>query len=442
MELTGEEKERQLKAYLELLKHPSISATGEGIRETSQLLRELMESLGVSSSIVETAGHPVVYGEYSVGGSSTLLIYNHYDVQPVDPLEEWTSDPFSAEVRGGRVYARGASDNKGTLVARLFGSVKAVREGKVNLKFLYEGEEEIGSPNLSSFVEANSGKLKANGVLMEGSSLDHRGRPLIVLGVKGLLYVQLDISTGERDLHSSNAPIVYNPAWEMISVLSTLVEDGKVKIPGFYDKVRPLNEREREMLKDYDVSPEELMGSLRVERLRFDDPQRLREALFGEPTCTIDGIVSGYIGKGSKTVVPHKASVKMDFRLVPDQDPKEVLQLLRAHLNRVGFKGTLTEMGLERPMRTSPDTRLVRALEESAREVYGKNPVLVPNSAGTQPMGLFVELLGVKEVASAIGVGDPNSNAHAPNESIELDNFFKAVEHTSSFIKWYSSNVY
>lgn len=439
--LTGQERDLALRVFSEFLMQPSVSATGEGVTEAAELLKQILTGAGVKASVDSTGGHPVVVGELDVGSDRTVMFYNHYDVQPVDPVDQWVHPPFSAQISQGKIYARGASDNKGTLVARVFALKKLVEENrlKVNVKLLVEGEEEIGSPHLEAYVRSKREKLLCDAVVMEGGSFDHEGRPQIVLGVKGLLYVQLDMSTGSRDIHSSYAPIVHNPAQALARILCSLVdENGRVLVPGFYDDVRPLNDTERRLLGDEHVDLFEIRRGLGAEKLRFDDPAEAREALYTHPTCNVDGLSSGYTGAGTKTIVPASAFAKLDFRLVPDQSPAKILDLLKAHLASVGFTGSVSVLGLERPVRTSPSTRIVKAMEASAQRTYKNKPSVVINSAGTQPMGVFTGELGVTEAVSAIGVGTLSSNIHAPNEHVELEHFYKAVEHTALFLEEYS----
>ncbi|MEM3330085.1 MAG: M20/M25/M40 family metallo-hydrolase, partial [Saccharolobus sp.] len=391
----------ELSTLIEFLKIPSISALGQGIEDAANFLKDNIERLlGVKAYVERTKGHPVVYSEINVNAKKTIVIYNHYDVQPVDPLNEWKYNPFSATIENNKIYARGASDNKGTLMARLF-AIKHLLDKKelnVNIKLLYEGEEEIGSINLEDYIEKNSNKLKADSVIMEGAGLDAKGRPQIVLGVKGLLYVELILDYGIRDLHSSNAPIVRNPCIDLIRTISTLVnEDGKVLIDKFYDDVRPLTDEERKLLEKYDVDVEELKNALGFKELKYNNREKLVEALITYPTCNVDGFECGYTGKGSKTIVPHKAMAKLDFRLVPDQDPYKIFQLLKEHLKKVGFKGEIIPYGFEYPVRTSVNATVVKAMIEAAKKVYESEPQIIINSAGTQPMGLFVYKLGIRD---------------------------------------------
>ncbi|AEE93278.1 peptidase M20 [Acidianus hospitalis W1] len=435
MEFSKEELDFFLSKYQEFLKIPSISATGEGIRNASSWLKEFMEELGIKTEIVETKGHPVVYGKVNNGGSKTLLVYNHYDVQPVDPINEWKYPPFSATISDGYIFARGASDNKGTLIARLLAFSKY--KGKLNFNFVFEGEEEIGSIHLNEFIQSRKEELsKSSAVIMEGAGLDTKGRPMIVLGVKGLVYVQITVRVGERDVHSSVAPLIKNPVWELIKILNTIYDGEKVKIEGFYEDIEPLSKEVEELLDKIELDVEEYRKSLGVYSFNYKDRKEVVKALYTYPSCNIDGIFAGYIGQGSKTIVPSYAMAKMDFRLVPKQDPEKIYRELEKIVKAMG--GEIVEMGLEKPVRTSPNTAVVKAMISSAVKAYSKDPVILPNAAGTQPMGLFYDL-GIKEIVSAIGVGTPSSNAHAPNENVKLENFYKAIEHSLYFYQEYES---
>ncbi len=433
----GASKETQLETYRELLRIPSISARKTGIDEAASFLRDILESKGMSPRIMKTSGNPVIYGEYNNGSDRTLLVYNHYDVQPVDPESEWNEDPFSASEKNGRIYARGSSDNKGTLMARIYGIERAIESGglNVNLKFLYEGEEEIGSPNLHEYVKANRELLKSDAVIMEGSQVGHGGRPIVTLGVKGLLYIELNEVTGGTDLHSSIAAIAPSPVWNLISALNSIYDGRRVNIPGFYDDVRDTTDTERSILNEYPFDEKEMLDSYSLKNFRYTGSEKLVNELFTSPTCNIDGILSGYTSEGSKTVTPRRAMAKMDFRLVPDQDPFRIYESLKKYLKENGHNVEVKDYGLEYPVRTDPDTELAKAMISSAESTYGKKPVIMINSPGTQPMAIFTRELGIGEAVSAIGVGDHNSHAHAPNESVSIDYYYRAIEHTHAFLK-------
>ncbi len=436
MVLNEKEKNEFLDKYREFVRIPSISASGKSIQETASYLKDLMHSMDLNPDIMATEGNPVVYGEFDAGARETLLVYNHFDVQPVDPVGEWEADPFSAEIKEGRLYGRGSADNKGTLMARLFGIRRLMEQKKlkINLRFLFEGEEEIGSPSLDRFVRSHRERFRADSVIMEGSQIDAKGRPTVTLGVKGLLYVQLEETTGRSDLHSSLAGVAPNAAWNLVHALNTIYDGKRVLFKGFYDEVRKLNSEERKLLRDYPLDPAEMKRSYGVKRLRASTKQALAKALLAEPTCNIDGFISGYAGEGPKTVTPRRAMAKIDFRLVPDQDPAKLYSQLRKHLKQVGFEGKMSEFGFEHPVRTSVRSRLASSMISSARETYGKKPVVLINGAGTQPMGVFTKTLGIPDGVSAIGVGDNRSLPHAPNESVDVEKCYLAIEHTSNFL--------
>lgn len=425
-----------LDAYKRILKIPSMSAKGTGINEAASFLKALLKNMGIKSEIIQTSGNPVVYGEYFTGAPKTLLVYNHYDVQPIDPENEWTHEPFAASEDHGRIYARGAADNKGTLMARIFGIEKALENNElhVNLKFLYEGEEEIGSPNLKEFIVKNKDRFAADDVIMEGSQVGEENRPVIALGVKGLLYVELKSRTGTTDLHSSLAAIAPSPAWNLINALDSVYDNNKVEIPSFYDNITPLSNNDLNILKDYPFNIERMKSSYGLKNFMFDDKERIIKELFTSPTCNIAGIISGYAGEGAKTVLPAEAKAKVDFRLVPDQDPEIIFDSMKDYLRKMGFDLEMNPLGMEYPVRTAPDTELAQKMISSAIKTYGRKPIIMLNSPGTQPMDLFTRELGIKNAVSAIGVGDNISKAHAPDESVSIENFRLAIEHTKNFL--------
>ncbi|WMT51691.1 MAG: M20/M25/M40 family metallo-hydrolase [Ferroplasma sp.] len=427
---------KMLDEYKKILKIPSISAKATGINETASYLNSLLKNMGIKGEIMHTSGNPVVYGEYFIDAPRTLLVYNHYDVQPIDPENKWTHAPFGATEENGRIYARGAADNKGTLMARIFGVMEAIKDNElhVNLKFLYEGEEEIGSPHLKDFIIKNKNRFAADDVIMEGSQIGEENRPVIALGVKGLLYIELKSRTGTTDLHSSLAAIAPSPAWNLINALKSIQDCEKVQIPGFYDNITPLCNKDMNILKDYPFNIEKMRDSYGLKNFKFNEKDNLIRELFTSPTCNIAGIISGYIEEGTKTVLPAEAMAKIDFRLVPDQDPETIFKSMKGYLHNLGFDLEINALGMENPVRTAPDTELAQKMISSAIQTYGSKPIIMLNSPGTQPMALFTRELGIKNAISAIGVGDNLSKAHAPNESISIENFKLAVEHTKNFL--------
>jgi len=419
-----------------LCRQPSIAAQNVGIQETARMVAQLMEEVGVRPEQYATNGAPVVYG--TVGsGTPTLLIYNHYDVQPPEPLELWESPPFAAEVRDGKLYARGAADNKGNLVARLCAVEAWLRtRGSLPLtvKFVVEGEEEVSSAHLHEFVRAHTDLIKADGCIWEAGGKDIQENPGLYMGAKGILYVELEARGANRDLHSSQATVVPNPAWRLVWALSTLKDrDEDILIQGFYDEVAEPTPEEMEHLRriaaqrDDDLSRRDL--GLDKYLLGVSGLQLVKRNLF-QPTCTICGFGAGYTGPGSKTVLPSKATAKIDFRLVPNQRPDDILDKLRTHLAQNGFADIEVRLlGAERPARTPVDSALARVMAETVKEIYGRDPVVSPLMAATGPMYELTAQFGIPTVGT--GAGYAHSNGHAPNENIRLDDFFQHLKHVA-----------
>ena len=336
-------KQRFLAELFMLLRQPSISARDEGVKEFAALLAKNLEDLGAKASIIPTPGQPMVFGELTgPPGAPTVLVYGHYDVQPPEPLDAWISPPFEPTIRDGKIFARGASDNKG----QFFTYIKAVEalqniQGGVpiHIKFLFEGEEEVGSPHLPAFAKEHRDLLKADLTLFSDSHIHESGRPLIILGLKGLLYVELRAKGVCSDQHSGRASSLPNPAWELVWVLNTLKDrNNRVLIPGFYDRVRELTTAERKAIDLIPCDETRLLKYYGIDKFapgRFSDHYYFNNVT--EPTCNISGINSGYTGAGNQNVLPSRAMVKLDFRLVPDQDPDEIFALLTQHLAAHGF---------------------------------------------------------------------------------------------------------
>lgn len=441
--------ERNRRRFVEelrtLLRQPSVSAQKRGVKESAELLKKMMTEAGIETRIIPIEdGSPVVYGQVrSKRGRRTLLIYDHYDVQPPEPLEEWASDPFAAELRDGRITARGASDSKGNLLAY----VKAVEaflktqgDVPVNLKFLFEGEEEIGSPHLPGFVEANRGMLGADAVVCCDGGLDPSGRPSINLGLKGILYVELRCRGARTDLHSSTAPLVVNPSWRLVWLLNTFkgVDEG-IAIEGWYDDVKPPTPEELELVGDIPFDEGQLQREYGITGFLRDlhDKEALK-ALIYSPTCTVCGFESGYTGPGSKTVLPSRAMVKVDFRLVYDQNPDALFEALKRHVEGHGFGDVeVVKLGTLEPSKTPVTAPIARVVMGAAEEVYGVKPVVYPNSAGSGPDYLFTKRLGLGSVWT--GCAPPFSHAHAPNEFITTDAFMTGIRYASAVIQGFGA---
>lgn len=415
---------------------PSISARGEGLTEMTDLVTEMLRGIGFDVKLVPSGSDdsgqapPVVLGRMDGNSDRTLLLYNHYDVQPVDPLDEWTTPPFEPDIRDGKVYARGTADNKGSIVSRVSAleAYLAHRDAlPVNVVWVIEGEEEIGSSHLGDFVEQYDDLLqRAYGCVWEAGGKNARDRYEIALGCKGLLYVELRARDADRDLHSALAATVANPAWRLLWALNTLKgPDGDVRIPGFYDDVRPVSPAQRQALASWDYPEEEVRELYGIDEfLNGLTGDELKERLIFGPTCNVDGFHAGYGGPGSKTVLPSQASAKLDFRLVPDQDPARVLRLLREHLEREGFGDVdvVTFDDGQLPVAGDPTHPFVQACTCTAQRIYGHEPAVIPMMAGTGPVH---QLCGQFDVpmTTAAGVGYAGSRGHAPDEHIRIDDF-------------------
>ena len=325
----------ELLAYL---RQPSISSENVGVKECAAMLRQIMTSCGLESRVLPTAGHPVVFGEHRAGaGLPTVLIYGHYDVQPVDPLDAWQTPPFEPAIRNGRIYARGSGDNKGQHLAQLL-ALRAYRETAgelpVNVKVLVEGEEESSSPNLALFVQENRDLLHADVVYVSDGPVHESGRPLLVMGVRGILYVELQARGARSDLHSGNrGGVAPNPAWQLVELLATMRdEQGRLLIEGFYDGVRPPSAAEQAAIAALPLDLPSVLTQLGVPQLPPPADVGYYERLMLLPTLNICGFHSGYGGPGKKTVIPSTAAVKMDMRLVPDQDPEDIFRKFVRHV--------------------------------------------------------------------------------------------------------------
>ena len=422
---------------------PSVSARHEGIDECAELVAELLRSRGFEADILSSGGHPVVVAE-APGASMerTVLFYNHYDVQPPEPLELWQSPPFLLTRRDGKVFARGAKDDKGEFIARLaaLDSLRAVQGSyPCRIRFLVEGEEEVGSVHLPEFVEKHWDRLRADAAIWEEGMVDDQERPVVVLGARGLLYVELMVRTISRDGHSGGANLLPNAAWRLTWALSTLKDiRERVLIPGFYDAVAPTSARQQELL-ELMPSPElSVKKNFGLDRLLLDRTGPAATAAVFEPTCNIAGVGAGYQGEGSKTIVPAEAMAKIDFRLVPNQDPHDLLRKLRVHLDRGGFEDVEIRLfGAERPGLTDPDHPLVRLVAEVGEEVYGKPAQISPLGGGTTPKYLFTER-GVPVVAPGVGFANTNF-AHSPNENMRLVDFERAASHIARLLNRFAA---
>ncbi len=419
-----------------LVAQPSVGAQNWGMQECAALVAGMLEKRGFEVEIMPTPGAPVVFAERKGRrNDKTLLFYNHYDVQPAEPLELWDTPPFEPSLRDGKLYGRGVSDDKGHLTARLH-TIDAIlaTEGELpcNVKFIIEGEEETSSVHLHDFIKENKQKLAADACVWEFGGVDHREIPMQYLGLRGICYVELSVETAAIDVHSGLGGSIFpNAAWRLTWALSTLKgPDERIRIPGWYEDVIAPSPRDRELMAALPDLAEEYKQRFGVKEFLKGLTGGLELALAEvfEPTCTICGLTSGYQGPGSKTVQPAQALAKVDFRLVPNQTPEKCLQLLRAHLDQQGFSDVkISFLGGEPAARTDPDDPFIKIVIGSAEEIYESKMEVVPMVGGSGPNHPFVHDLGLP-VATA-GLGYPDTRAHAPNENIRLDLYLKHARH-------------
>ena len=438
--------ESNLNQYIEelsdLCRQPSISAQNLGIREAAQMVKAMLEKRGLEVSIYETGGSPVVVGRGKGQSDRTLMFYNHYDVQPPEPLELWTSPPFEPSLRDGKLYARGVSDDKGELVSRLaaFDAVKAANDGNLpcNVLFVVEGEEEIGSPNIEPFIREHAQDLACDGCIWEFGGVNEYGNPVGVLGMRGLLGVELSVRTMKLDAHSGAAHALPNAAWRLIRMITTLKdEEEHVLIPGFYDNIVPISDLDRELFRKLPDSEAQAKERYGIEHFVMGlTGQELEEAVFN-PTCNIEGITTGYQGGGIKTVIPSEASVKIDFRLVPGQEIDDLLAKLRKHLDEQGFSDVeIRKTGAIAAYKAPADDPFIQLVSQTAKDAHGKEMLLSPLSGGSGPIAAFGNILKIP--IGFAGIGNPDSRAHAPDENIALEHFVLGAKHNARILQQFA----
>jgi acetylornithine deacetylase/succinyl-diaminopimelate desuccinylase-like protein len=419
-----------------LIRQPSVSAKKQGLVECANLVAETMRRAGISSEVLyldDKSIAPIVYGEVKSKSNPdrTLLFYNHYDVQPEEPLELWKDEPFSGKVEGNYIFGRGSADDKGEMITR----IKAVeyflkKTGDIpcNIKFMVEGEEEVGSIHVEQYLNKYRERLSCDGVIWEFGYVDAKDRPVISLGMKGLLYVELIAKGSARDAHSSLAVLIENPAWRLVSALATMRDqNGKILIKDWYKEVRSFTKEELGVISKEPFDDKEFKQEYGIGRfVRNAKGKDVKKALVGMPTCNIAGFNSGYIGEGAKTVLPAQAMVKIDFRLVPDMVPEKQLERLKRHLKAKGF-GDIEVRFIhgEAAARTPIRDPFVRQVQQAARETFG-SAITSVSSAGTGPMYSFVKAL--KAPCISIGSTYMFARIHSPNEFARIDLLSKTTK--------------
>ena len=443
-----ENKDRFLSELFDLLKIQSISSDStkkDEINKAAQYLKEKFESVGVDSvEICETAGNPIVYAEKMIDPSLPIvLIYGHYDVQPVDPIELWDTPPFEPSVRDGKIYARGSADDKGQFYAHVkaFDAMSELDSIFCNVKFMIEGEEEVGSDNLGIFVAANKEKLAADVILISDTSMLSLEHPSITTGLKGLSYLEVEVTGPNRDLHSGTyGGAVGNPINILSKMIASLTdENNRITIPGFYDKVVELTQDERSKIATAPFSDDEYKEELEVEALAGEAGYTILEQLGIRPTLDVNGIWGGYTGEGAKTVLPSKAYAKISMRLVPNQSSEEITRLFTDHFKaiapaQVTVKVTPHHGG--EPAVTPIDSVAYKAAENAYKEGWGKKPIPTRDGGSIPIVALFEKELGLNSIL--LGLGLDSDAIHSPNESFGVDNFLKGIETIILFHKHFA----
>lgn len=446
-------KERFLSELFALLRMPSVSADSSykpSIEATAQWIKEALLAAGCDKAeVCETPGNPVVYGEKHVGDNlPTVLVYGHYDVQPADPVALWDTDPFEPVIKKtelhpeGAVFARGACDDKGQMFMHVKALEYMVKEGKLpcNIKFMIEGEEEVGSKNLGWFVERNKEKLKNDIILISDTGIIAKDTPSITTSLRGLSYMEVEVTGPNKDLHSGvYGGAVANP----VNVLSKMIaqlhdENNHITIPHFYDKVKEIPAEERALFAEIPFSLEEYKKDLGVADVQVEKGYSVIESAATRPSLDVNGIWGGYIGEGAKTIIPSKASAKISMRLVPNQEPKEIEALFTEYFTQIAPEGVtvkVTSLGGGPAYAMTIDNDGYRAAEKAMEKTFGKRPIPTPEGGSIPIVALFEKELGTKSVL--MGFGYDSDLIHSPNEHYGLFNFFKGIETIPYFYEYF-----
>ncbi|HUL57796.1 MAG TPA: dipeptidase [Anaeromyxobacteraceae bacterium] len=434
----AEHRQRHLDELVQFLRIPSISSSsahGGEVERAAEFLRAEMVRLGIASEVVRTEGHPVVYGEWMGAGAErpTILVYGHYDVQPVDPLALWTTPPFEPQVREGCLYARGAVDDKGQVWLHLkaFEAWRAAGGPPVNVKFIFEGEEEVGSVHLGAFLDRERGRLSADAVVVSDSPMFAKGVPSICYGLRGLAYLQLDVEGPGQDLHSGSfGGAVLNPANALARIIAELQDaSGRVRIPGFYDRVRPLTARERANTRRLPFKAKEWLASAASPPAAWGEKQfHVLERIWARPTLDVNGIWGGYQGEGAKTIIPAKAGAKISMRLVPDQTPEEIERKFTSWVRKIApreVKVSIRSLHGGSAFLSPVDDPAFQATERALERAFGVKPVLTREGGSIPFTATIQEALRCPVIL--MGFGLPDENSHAPNERLDLENYEKGI---------------
>jgi len=443
-----ENKQRFLDELFDLLRMPSVSADSKfagDVRKTAEYVKASLETAGVDmAEICETAGHPIVYAEKIIDQSlPTVLIYGHYDVQPADPYELWDSPPFEPVIKDDKIYARGACDDKGQMYMHVksFETMMQTDTLACNVKFMIEGEEEVGSDNLGIFVAENKEKLKADVILISDTSMIANDVPSITVGLRGLSYVQVEVVGPNRDLHSGvYGGAIDNPINTMCEMIASMKDENNcITIPGFYDKVEVLSNADRAAINEAPFDLEEYKKDLDVAGVRGEEGYTTLERTGIRPTIDVNGIWGGYTGEGAKTVLPSKATAKISMRLVPHQDSDEITELFTKHFERIApesVKVKVTPHHGGQPAVTPTDSLAYSAASAAFVEAWGKSPIPTRDGGSIPIVSLFKDELGLDTVL--LGFGLDSDAIHSPNEHYGIFNYMKGIETITLFHKHFA----
>ncbi len=429
-------KQKHLDLLFDVIRQKSISATGEGVDECASLIVNIMKGLGIRARKIKTAGLPVVYGEIMANPNAlTILIYGHYDVQPAEPLDEWLSQPFEPTIRDGRIYARGSGDNKGQFMAHLLAAAALKNEGwpDINVKFLLDGEEESGSESLPQFISENRELLKADVAISSDGPKHPSGRPVVFFGVRGLLYTEIELSGAKSDLHSgNNGNVAPTPAWDLVRLLNEIYpSNGNCKIPHFYDEVLPATEYEKDLIKKMPFDKAQFLNQMNLEETIMTNEDYWHKLMF-EPTVNICGLSSGYQGSGSKTIIPAKAVAKIDFRLVPNQNPDTVFKNLTKFVKERFPDAKISRFGDLVPTKTSAELNISKAVVDAVRIGSNMEPVIQSRLGGSAPDYLITEHLKLPSIWVPFANADENN--HSPNENLVVKDFYDGIKMSATII--------
>lgn len=447
-EYVATHQQRFLDELFELLRYPSVSADPkykDDVSRTAEFVAQKLRDAGAENvEVCPTAGHPIVYGEKLIDPKlPTVLVYGHYDVQPPDPLELWETPPFEPTVRDGKIFARGACDDKGQFYmhVKAFELMEATGTLACNIKFMIEGEEEVGSDNLGDFVKANTERLAADVVLISDTAMISLDTPSLETGLRGLSYLEVAVTGPNRDLHSGvYGGAVANPATILAKMIASLHDaDNRITIPGFYDDIIELTAAERKALNEAPFDETEYKKDLGIDALWGEKGYTTIERTGIRPTLEVNGIWGGYIGEGAKTVLPSKAHAKISMRLVPNQDSHRVTQLFAEHFERIApdyVKVKVTPHHGGEPAVTPTDSKAYRAAEKAIEEAFGKKPIPTRGGGSIPIVSLFEKELGLKTVL--MGFGLDSDNLHSPNEKYDIANYLKGIETIPLFYKYFA----